>query len=184
MMQKLAEYVYALDAALSADFCQRVIDKFESDPRKQKGMIGEGVFRPDIKRSLDLQVSGVVDWEQEDEVFVTSLRSSLAFLSKTFPHTSFDGSDEGYQIQKTLPGDFYVRHVDWAPTQATRSFVVIWYLNDVDSGGETFFEYQNLKVKPEVGKMLIFPPYWMFPHQGLTPVSGTKYICTSWMHLL
>ena len=51
------------------------------------------------------------------------------------------------------------------------------YLNDVDEGGETAFFHQDLKIKPEKGKMVIFPPYFTHMHKGMCPISNDKYIC-------
>jgi len=54
-------------------------------------------------------------------------------------------------------------------------------LNDVACGGETEFPHLGVSVKPEAGRLLIFPPYWMYQHQGLPPVSGDKYILSTYL---
>lgn len=74
---------------------------------------------------------------------------------------------------------FHAWHQDWGiqPVQAKRMLVVMVYLNDVEEGGETAFFHQNLKIKPEKGKMVIFPPYFTHMHKGMRPVSNDKYIC-------
>ena len=51
---------------------------------------------------------------------------------------------------------------------------------DIDEGGETTFE--SVTIKPEQGKLLVFPPLWMFPHRGEPPVSNTKYILSTYLH--
>ena len=57
------------------------------------------------------------------------------------------------------------------------------YLNDVENGGNTNFEFYNLKIKPEMGKTLIWPADWTHAHTGEIVNSGSKYIITGWMHL-
>ena len=57
------------------------------------------------------------------------------------------------------------------------------YLNDVEDGGETVFVNQNIEVKPEIGKTLIWPADWTHAHTGEIVNSGSKYIITGWMHL-
>ncbi|HIA11715.1 MAG TPA: hypothetical protein EYN69_06540, partial [Flavobacteriales bacterium] len=59
---------------------------------------------------------------------------------------------------------------------------LFWYLNDVEGGGETKLTDINYYVKPKAGRLLIFPPMWMFPHAGLPVVSGTKYILHTYLH--
>ena len=61
-----------------------------------------------------------------------------------------------------------------------RLLVFMTYLNDVEDGGETEFLYQNLKVKPEKGKTLIWPSEWTHTHRGLTSKSESKFIVTGW----
>ena len=61
-----------------------------------------------------------------------------------------------------------------------RCLVYMTYLNDVEEGGETYFKYQNKKIKPEVGKTIIWPSDWTHTHKGVSPKSGFKYIATGW----
>ena len=56
------------------------------------------------------------------------------------------------------------------------------YLNNVDDGGETYFNHFDLKIKPEIGKTLIWPADWTHIHSGEILNSGVKYIITGRMH--
>jgi hypothetical protein len=68
--------------------------------------------------------------------------------------------DVRYNMQRTKPGEFYHRHVDGDPGKfSQRQLVAIWYLNDVEgAGGETEFLFQEVKIKPEERKLILFPP--------------------------
>ncbi len=48
-------------------------------------------------------------------------------------------------------------------------------------GGETEFLYQDLKIRPEQGKLLLFPPFWTHEHRGVILQQGVKYIATTWV---
>jgi hypothetical protein len=65
----------------------------------------------------------------------------------------------------------------------TRHLTTMVYLNDVLDGGETEFLYQSRRVKPREGRVVIFPVQWTHTHRGNPPLSGEKYIATSWIHL-
>lgn len=53
----------------------------------------------------------------------------------------------------------------------------IWYLNSIDNGGET--EYiGSYKIKPEMGKIVLFPSDWFFYYYNNPPISSDKYIIT------
>lgn len=62
-----------------------------------------------------------------------------------------------------------------------RNLLFMFYLNDVDEGGETEFYYQNAKIKPKVGRMVIAPAGFTHTHRGNVPISNDKYILTSWV---
>ncbi|MDF2179152.1 2OG-Fe(II) oxygenase [Aliiglaciecola sp. CAU 1673] len=62
-----------------------------------------------------------------------------------------------------------------------RMLLFMFYLNDVEEGGETDFYYQDLSIKPEAGRMVIAPAYFTHTHRGNIPKSGDKYILTSWV---
>ena len=62
-----------------------------------------------------------------------------------------------------------------------RMLLFMFYLNDVEEGGETDFFYQKRSVTPKAGRMVIAPAYFTHTHRGNMPVSNDKYILTSWM---
>lgn len=62
-----------------------------------------------------------------------------------------------------------------------RVLLFMFFLNDVEQGGETEFRYQNLKVRPRQGRMVIAPAGFTHTHKGAVPISGDKYIITSWI---
>jgi len=55
------------------------------------------------------------------------------------------------------------------------------YLNTVSEGGETEFLYLHRRIKPLQGRLLIFPASFTHTHRGNPPLSGDKYILTSWL---
>ena len=84
-------------------------------------------------------------------------------------------------VQKTKPGQGYHR---WHCEQAKYSHRVaacMMYLNDDFEGGETEFLYQNRRIIPKRGQFLIWPATYTHSHRGNPPLSGKKYIATSWI---
>ena len=55
------------------------------------------------------------------------------------------------------------------------------YLNDNYKGGETEFLNQAIKIKPETGKLILFPPFWTHEHRGVKLQKSVKYIATTWV---
>ena len=63
-----------------------------------------------------------------------------------------------------------------------RVLTYLFYLNDIDEGGETEFFGGDIKIIPKAGKLIIFPASWTFPHCGKMPISSNKYIITGWIY--
>ncbi|BFM11274.1 2OG-Fe(II) oxygenase [Simiduia litorea] len=62
-----------------------------------------------------------------------------------------------------------------------RTLVFMYYLNGVSEGGETEFIYQQVKLKPTAGNLVLFPGGFTHTHKGCVPISEDKYILTSWV---
>jgi len=95
---------------------------------------------------------------------------------------------DGYSVydlkfQKTLPGEgFHGWHYENTKRLvADRRLVFQLYLNDVEEGGETEFLYYPKRIKAEQGKLIIWPATFTHTHRGNTPLSGEKFIITSWV---
>jgi predicted 2-oxoglutarate/Fe(II)-dependent dioxygenase YbiX len=102
-----------------------------------------------------------------------------------FPHA------ETCSILRYRSGQAYKRHVDnlllssrleeAAKGVPIRDVSIVGYLNEAFEGGETYFDRQNLKVKPRRGCVIVFPAYYTHPHQSLPVTQGCKYSFTSWL---
>ena len=90
-----------------------------------------------------------------------------------------------YKPNEGYHGWHFERSLDAINTNCiNRHLVFMTYLNDVDDAGETEFYYQQLKVKPEIGKTLIWPADWTHTHRGITSPTENKYIITGWFNYM
>ena len=182
---KPGSFIFEKAGALPSDVCREMIERFEKYRDEQyPGRIGQTMEHDDsIKRSTDLVLSGKSHWQDLDRELFRSLSRALAEFKRSYPF--FDGpfKDMGYAIQRTDPGEFYHWHIDGGSHEfAMRQLVAIWYLNTLEQqGGETEFQYQDVRVSPQAGKLVLFPPFWTHLHRGSTPASGRKYIATTWV---
>ena len=39
----------------------------------------------------------------------------------------------------------------------------------------------DIEITARAGRLLMFPPYWMYQHEGLPPQSGDKYILSTYL---
>ena len=105
---------------------------------------------------------------------------------------------EMLQCQKYNPGQYYKEHWDffspltkeykvYCEWMGQRTWTTMVYLNDVESGGETYFKYLNLHIKPKQGTLIAWNnlykngiPNFKTMHEALPPISGDKYVITKW----
>ena len=110
-------------------------------------------------------------WKQDSKTLPTPQGQPMSF------------SDYSVRVYYKGQGKF-LEHVDQsAGPNVIRTFGIILYLNTVDDGGETDFMDYKLKIKPEAGKLVIFPCNYLFRHEGTVPLSEDKYIITSFLNL-
>ena len=182
---KANTFIYEQDNALPAELCQEMIRRFEEYSAEQyAGRIGQTVDQnSSIKKTTDLVVSGKEHWKDIDRALFQSLGRAIIEFRETFPYFKGPFKDMGYGIQRYNPGEYYHWHIDGGSHDfAMRQLVALWYLNDVPGpGGETEFFYQDVKVTPQQGKLVLFPPFWTHEHRAATVNEGVKYIATTWV---
>lgn len=192
---------------LSKDLCDRIIEKFDQDDRKYKGVTAEGEHET-TKVSMDLNISKYDDWSEIDgeiyEAFKDPCQKYIELYQKVLNCTIIGAEphDSGYQVQRTEPGGFYRWHHDYTMEVVkdmdhtnnigqlkscvkTRWFTYIFYLNDrteyPEDGRTQFWDNGEIhSVVPETGKLLMFPANEIYMHRGEELKNGIKYLATGW----
>ena len=182
---KPLSFIFEKSDALPAFLCDDMVSRFEQAKEEQyKGRIGQ-TFEEEfsIKKSTDLVVSGKPHWQDVDNNLFRSLGLALREFKETFEYFKGPFKDNGYAIQRTNIGEHYHWHIDGGSHDfSQRQLVALWYLNDVAGpGGETEFLFQDVKITPQKGKLVLFPPFWTHEHRGVTLEKGVKYIATTWV---
>jgi hypothetical protein len=181
----LKHFVRVYDADLEPAFCQRMIDSFHALSRfhvTNGGSVRAGLeesawtelnvtrlsddafrgfFRHHIDRALERYNRDVAL-----EIPIPNSPKSADLILKRYRA----GSQERFQV-----------HFDSIHEVANRYVVLLWYLNDVTEGGETRFPQLDIAVAARTGRLLMFPPYWMYQHAGLPSKSGDKYIVSTYL---
>jgi predicted 2-oxoglutarate/Fe(II)-dependent dioxygenase YbiX len=81
---------------------------------------------------------------------------------------------EAINVVKYGPNEFFNVHSDdGEPYRCTIS--TVGYLNDNYDGGELWFNFFDVKIKPEAGDLVVSPSAFIYSHASLPVTSGTKY---------
>ena len=178
-------FIFEQKNALTAETCDEMIRRFEQHTDDQyQGRIGQVASQDSsVKKTTDLVVSGKEHWKDIDQLLFRSMAEAIKEFREAYPYFKGPFKDMGYGIQRYNPGEYYHWHIDGGSHDfSQRQLVALWYLNDVPGpGGETEFLFQDVKVTPEKGKLVLFPPFWTHEHRAVTVNEGVKYIATTWI---
>ena len=190
---KIDDFIEVYDNVLTAEECATIIAYFEH--MKKLNLVFN---RQDNEKTFK--------HEKEDETCFLLAPHSI-FLDYAHPilHTVLEkfgncyrnylekysilqkpaSSISSMRLQKTKPGGGY--HI-WHHEQSNRincvriiTFMI--YLNTVSDGGETEFLYQNTRVNPVEGRIVIWPAGFTHTHRGNQPIGSEKYAITGWVNL-
>lgn len=182
---KPLSFIFEKPNALPDFLCDNMVERFEqTEDEHYAGRIGQTFTEDDsIKKTTDIVVSGKPHWKDVDNNLFRSLGMALKEFRETYEYFKGSFKDNGYAIQRYQPGEYYHWHIDGGSHDfSQRQLVALWYLNDVPGpGGETEFVFQDIKVTPEKGKLVLFPPFWTHEHRAVTVSEGVKYIATTWV---
>ena len=225
----MENFILEVPNALSSDYCDHLINKFESSKHKQPGRTGAGVDKQK-KDSLDVSLTDKNGWSDERMQVSQAVLNGTVEYARKFPfiltgpispsmmdpktgelrtilHQDIvDMPDE--QIKQIIGSIYNIDEVNlqrytkgeggyhhWHsehyphpadPAQRSLHRVLLWllYLNDIEEGGETEFFYQDSKVKPKKGSLILAPCGFTHTHRGCVPQSSDKYVLASWVMYL
>lgn len=176
------EYVYIKNNFLSKQVCLMLIEYFEVNEQNHfEGYFGANkTVNYEIKKCKEMYLS-----EKLESTFVNTIQIAFDTYCKTH-EIGGNFTFEKFRIKKYENNgkDFFKIHTDISSLNTCKRIVaVIIYLNDVEVGGETviYLNGTENKIKPDQGKLLIFPANFCYPHAGLPPVSNCKYIMTTFI---
>jgi prolyl 4-hydroxylase len=181
----LRHFIRVYDADLEPPFCRQMLASFDALKRfhRENGRM----VRAGLEESAwtELNVSRMAD-----PAFLGFFRSRIdralerynrdVRLAIPIPNSP---KHADLVLKRYRPGqsEQFQLHFDAINHLANRYLVMLWYLNDVAEGGETRFPQLGVTVAPREGRLVMFPPYWMYQHEGLPPTSGDKYIVSTYL---
>ena len=191
----ISSFIVENRQALSKEGCEKIIDFFESSKKHhEKGRVGgaDWTVDPQLKASTDMYCNFnssnfVGDKNKgEDKINLDLLKAvcdTSVIYKETYPQTTTLTQWQvrtGYNLQKYEPlQGYFHEHCEHDSFDSPRVMVWMIYLNDVEDGG-THFPYQNMLVKAEQGKCVMWPAYFTHMHRGQPSFKNTKYIATGW----
>jgi hypothetical protein len=206
----MEKYIYTNNKSISKELCNTIINMFEMDHvNKDVSILGNDEYiNKNIRDSVDifLPLTNEPDNNESNKFYKITkfleneLAKNLKEYSNKFEFTINQNenihvddfglisgaTNKGFNVIKyNKEKGKYIYHNDFICDYEKKKYRVItylWYLNTVEEGGETEFWGTHI-VKPEEGKLILFPACWPFPHRDKMPLSHDKYIITGWLYL-
>lgn len=199
---KMIRNILVMDDFIDPEFCDALVAMYEAETDMQyrarvADHAGDDTEVVKLTKiyvdSLGEQYEKVKEYmEYIMHVSYKTYRDSLRFPIQALGLPEHDYKVELPTIKKYVAGsdehigphsDTYMR--GWEPTGTKKAYIgdrvinILFYLADVEVGGETkfFFDDLTVSVPPRKGRIVIFPPLWTHIHAGEAPVSSDKYIC-------
>lgn len=177
-------YVKVFEDALSEENCKILIDEFENSSLEYIHRDIDGYIK-----FTELNLHRNPKWENVLQSMVMLCNYYTELYKKEFNIDKIQFPEEyGFEemrMKRYLVNDYdeFRMHVDVEDYVSASRFVsFLFYLNDVEEGGETTFGRNNeIVIKPKRGNLLMFPPLWTHIHTGKKPISGSKYILTTYL---
>ena len=131
-------------AALSADVCRDMVERFERDARRHASATIDGVNVPG-RSGTQLEMANLPEWADFKTLVTEISTERLHDYARRFQAIEMILKSESVVfsapiIERVDPGQGYNWHIDSGPSRTERRFLsVLAYLNDVDAGGTTDF---------------------------------------------
>jgi len=187
-------FIGVYDGYITEEECKKAIKIFDDQDKFNKTLNRQTFEKASILNKQDQQYfaggNNIKIWHSELKSLIVNFDMALKhYITNTGVDHAFDTNQFLYttlKIQKTLPTEgYHVWHLEHCKgfENEARALVFSIYLNDVEEGGETEFLHFSKRVKPKTGRIVIWPASFPYVHRGNPPLSGEKYIITSWMML-
>ena len=192
------DYILEIPDFLPSDLCASIVRRFENDSRKKHGYFYYDVNGTMVERdkmNTELMITGLEGWSDIDTLFRNyTMKAYDTYMTRL--DTYFQKYNDVYHvydrelstrrvsftpfpIQRIDTGGQYDWHHD-GNLDAPYFVQALFYLNTLEDGDGGCTEFTNgRKVRPETGKLLVYPCSWTFLHTGGKVLRGPKYICTS-----
>ena len=190
-MQSFNQFIFQYENFLSIEFCD-AFSKWCTDI-KEKGFIGrseqeqapqERAHRKDKLihvPAMFWDATGVLPAELFNPLLQKLNEEALSIYEQKYHH-NMRLITQNFKIHFVEPTEGYHGWHQERGTWETMMQELVWmiYIEAPPEGGETEFLFQSVRVKPERGKLLMWPAFWTHHHRGNPPLGGTKMYVTGW----
>lgn len=186
----LDSFIHVFDDMMPEAVCDQIIQEYGNCHDWSKALIADG-------QKVDLQNSNIRDC---DEIAISdySIISKNEFERKNIDNLVFQSIskilheykkihgelvieiDTGYRLLRYNEGQFFSEHTD-SYREEQRSLSCSIQLNENYDGGEFSFFGREIMIRSKKGSVIVFPSNFMYPHEIMPVIKGTRYSIITWL---
>ncbi len=183
---KLEDYIHVFDNIIPPHFCEEILSEYKNCNDWSDALVGGGIVNKDVRNCNQILISDAHIISQnekirrslDDRLHKCAVEAVKQYQEK-HPLFTID-IDTGYQLLRYNEGEFYSQHVDSFKEQQ-RSVSCSLLLNEDYEGGEFAFFDREIMIKSSTGSAIMFPSNFMYPHEVMPVIKGTRYSIITWL---
>jgi hypothetical protein len=182
----MENFIYEKQKSLTDEFCDYIIDIYEKTPNMKK---------KDNEFSVNLNSNKNEEHNKLKNIIISEIYGNIKSYYENIGCEDIINNFNNIQNKISIQYIILKKYCKGEKTESYDNNVrtdynnmkysilkFIWYLNDVQEGGETIFS-KKYKIIPEKGKMIMFPSEWFFPYEETECNSDDKYVITGYIYL-
>jgi predicted 2-oxoglutarate/Fe(II)-dependent dioxygenase YbiX len=183
---KLEDFIRVYDNILSEEQCNTILKEYEKSDEWIDTVLGNGLIDKSIRNCSRIPISmeNVIDKNFDSRKYIDNILfaaiNDIVTKSKDIFSTCNMEIDTGYEILRYNPGEYYIQHTD-SYSKEPRSLACSIQLNDNYDGGEFAFFDREIMIRSKLGSAIVFPSNFMFPHEIMPVIRGTRYSIITWL---
>jgi predicted 2-oxoglutarate/Fe(II)-dependent dioxygenase YbiX len=184
-MKNINDYIVVFENVITPALCDAILLEFSNEDEWDKTVLGGGRVDNKIRsaETIILSYPHVIDKNPKvraklDKYVFATAGFAIKKYNEKFP-LAFIQEDSGYELLRYKEGQFYTEHID-SFKERPRAVSCSFILNDNYEGGEFAFFDRELKYKLKKGSCIMFPSNFMYPHEIMPVISGTRYSIVTW----
>ncbi len=182
---KLEDFIQVFDNVLSPENCNLIINEYKNSSEWLDTHTGSGINK-NVRNCMEISISSEYTLEKNldvrknlDNVVFESVRKVISNYNDIVPTFRID-IDTGYQLLRYKEGEFYTQHTDSFKEQQ-RSLSCSIQLNEDYDGGEFALFDREIMIRTKPGSAIVFPSNFMYPHEIMPVIKGTRYSIITWL---
>lgn len=191
---KLEDFVEVFDDIMSDEVCNLILDEYSQCSEWHRAKISNNVVNSDVRNfnmisiSEDSVISNNFSLRKQIDNFVYE---SISFAKNKYmeKYKSLNVSeDTAYSLMRYEEKQFYIQHTDQFYANSTdcrnvsnRVISCSIQLNDDYDGGEFAFFDREMLIRSKKGSIIMFPSNFMYPHEIMPVIKGTRYSIVTWL---